>query len=338
MRILVLGGTGLTGPFIVRELIASGHDVVIFHRGETETDILPEVPHIHGQREHVADFLADFKRLAPDVILDMLPHNDRDASVVMDAFRGVAARVVGISSQDVYRAYDVLWRRDEGPIQAVPLTEDAGLRTRLYPDGPDYDKILAERIIMGDPALPGTVLRYPMVYGPNDGGRILGELQRMDADRPAIFLDQRLTRWRGPRGYAENVAHATVLAATDDRATGRIYNVADPEALSMFEWVEKIGEVANWRGQIIPLAAEQLPTHLRREHRWEQDWIVDTTRIREELGYTETVSLQEALRRTVAWWRTAPSDAVLPALVRTVEEEGYAAEDALFEVLEGRGV
>lgn len=333
MHVIILGGTSLTGPFIVRELHEQGHDVVVFHRGETEADVPVEVRHIHGHREQLTDFTTHFAGFALDVVVDMLPHNDRDAQAVLDVFRGIAGRIVGISSEDVYRAYDVLWHRDTGPTRAVPLTENADLCTSFYPDGSDRDKILAERIIMGDPALPGTILRYPMVYGPNDGGRILAELTRMDMGRPVILLDRQFATWRWSRGYAENVAHVTVLAVTNDRATGRIYNVAEPDAWSMQEWIEQLGEVAGWHGQVVSLPAEQLPAHLVSEHNWAQDWIVDTTRIREELGYVEPIPPAEALRRTVAWWRNAPPETPTPMRDSAVGDEALAAEDALLEIL-----
>ena len=51
MRILVIGGTGPTGPFIVNGLVERGHQVTIFHTGRHEVDSLPPpevVPHIHG--------------------------------------------------------------------------------------------------------------------------------------------------------------------------------------------------------------------------------------------------------------------------------------------------
>ena len=51
MRILVIGGTGPTGPYIVNGLVERGHDVTIFHTGRHEVDSLPPesvVPHIHG--------------------------------------------------------------------------------------------------------------------------------------------------------------------------------------------------------------------------------------------------------------------------------------------------
>ena len=48
MRVLVVGGTGPTGPHVVDGLCARGHDVTIFHRGTHELPTLADVEHVHG--------------------------------------------------------------------------------------------------------------------------------------------------------------------------------------------------------------------------------------------------------------------------------------------------
>jgi len=49
----------------------------------------------------------EFKRLA-QVVLDMIPYTEQDALATMSTFKGIAQRVVAISSMDVYRAYGVI--------------------------------------------------------------------------------------------------------------------------------------------------------------------------------------------------------------------------------------
>jgi nucleoside-diphosphate-sugar epimerase len=90
-----------------------------------------------------------------------------------------------------------------------------------------------EEAVMDDPAIPGTVLRLPMVYGPGDPlHRFFPLLKRFADGRSFILLADDLAAWRGPRGYVENVAHAIALAATSDQAAGRIYNVCEEPTLS----------------------------------------------------------------------------------------------------------
>lgn len=318
-----------------------GHEVTVFHRGQSEAGLPPEVRHIHhasvplGDRRHFADLAGQFAQLAAEIVLDMIPMTEQDARTLMSTFRGLARRVVAFSSEDVYRAYDRFRGTDPGPVDPVPLTEESPLREKLYPnrgdtprspDAPDrwmddYEKILVERVIMDDPDLPGTILRLPAVYGPPDH-RMFPYLKRMDDRRPAILLAERQAGWRWSRGYVENVAAAITLAVTNERAAGRIYNVAEPEALPEAEWVRRIGQAAGWKGEIVTLPKERMPAHLKSASNWDQHWAVDTSRIRQELGYKEPVPLDEALQRAVEGERAHPPETFDPA------QFDYAAEDA----------
>src|SRR5215471_16771798 len=130
MRILILGGTSLTGPYAVRRLHAIGHDVTVFHRGEHETDLPAGVPHLHGDFAHLPREASD---PAPDVVVHMWAMTEIDAESLVKRFRGVASRAVVISSGDVYRAYGRLTGLEPGAPDPIPLTEDAPLRESRYP-------------------------------------------------------------------------------------------------------------------------------------------------------------------------------------------------------------
>jgi nucleoside-diphosphate-sugar epimerase len=330
-RILIIGGTRFIGPHVVARLAEMGCEVAVFHRGRTHADLPAGVQRILGDRQYLADHIDEFRCLAPQVVLDMIPITERDAQVVLRTFRGIARRIVAISSQDVYRAYGRLLGVEAGPVDSIPLTEAAPLRTKLYPyrgEVPreagdprrwmdDYDKILVERTILGDPHLVGTVLRLPMFE----------YLKRMDDGRPVILLERGLARWRWTRGYVENVAAAIALAVTDERASGQVYNVGEAEALSMADWVRRIGAAAGWGGQVVVVSGERLPDHLRPDIHTEHHLVTASTRIREELGYGESVPQDEALRRTVAWERAHPPEKIDPG------QFDYAAEDAVLAEL-----
>ncbi len=336
MHILVIGGMRFIGRAVVRLLNEQGHEVAIFHR--THANVPAGVQRIFGDRSQLHASKQDFACFSPEVVLDMIPFVEKDARSVMDLFKGMARRVVAISSQDVYRAYGRLLRTEPGLADPVPLTEDSPLREKLYPYRgatlrpsedkqhwmDDYDKIPIERIIMSDPDLPGTILRLPMVYGPGDDQHRLFEyLKRMDDKRPAILLDAGVASWRWTRGYVENVAAAIVLAITNDRAIGRIYNVGEVRTLTIAEWVRAIADAADWKGNSITVPADRLPPHLVADMDTKQDLLVDTTRIRWELGYREPIELNEALTRTISWERANPPTEIDP------QQFDYAAEDAI---------
>jgi nucleoside-diphosphate-sugar epimerase len=86
MRIVVLGGTHLIGPHAVRWLVEMGHEVMVFHRGQTEASLPPSVRHLHGDRHHLSDFADDFRNLAPNVVLDLIPGAGRDGKTLVGLF------------------------------------------------------------------------------------------------------------------------------------------------------------------------------------------------------------------------------------------------------------
>ncbi len=104
MRILVIGGTQFIGLAVVRRLVEEGHEVTVFHRGETEPPELPAVAHIHGDLDRLSDLAATWRRLVPDAVIHMRLMSEAQAHEAVRAFRGAAGRLVAISSMDVYRA------------------------------------------------------------------------------------------------------------------------------------------------------------------------------------------------------------------------------------------
>jgi nucleoside-diphosphate-sugar epimerase len=336
MRILVIGGTNFMGPLVVHALSEQGNEVTVFHRGQTRADLPRGVKEILGDWRSLDEEVVELHRLAPEIVLDMIPFTEQDALEVVRIFTGIAQRLIAISSQDVYRAFGRVNGKETGPVESIPITEDSPLRQNLYPhrgetlrkeDDPekwqdDYDKILVERAVLGDANLPGTILRLPMVYGPGDyQHRLFSYLKRMDDKRSAILLDEAEAQWRWTHGYVENVAGAIALVVTDRRSTGRIYNVGEPFTFTMTEWIALIGQIAGWQGRIVSIPHGRLPEPLRFGINAEQDIVVDSSRIRRELGYKERVDIEESLRRTIAWERVNPPKEIDP------KEFDYALED-----------
>ena len=315
MRVFAIGATGFIGPHIVRQLVALGHEVTVLHRGQTDAMLPEEARRLLGDRDTLPDLRRELARIAPEVVIDVIPYTERHARSLLLAFRGIVGRVVALSSGDVYRNYDGLRGRAIGLPDPVPLGEDAPLREELYPyrgyDGlafehkDEYEKILVEGVVMGDPQLPGTVLRLPAMYGPGDRQhRIAPYLERMDKAERIIALEEGQAEWRWTRGYVENVAAAVVCAATDERAAGRIYNVGEEPAPTERQWIQRIADAGGWSGEIASVAAERMPANPKQSLDWRYALVFDTRRIRNELGFVEPVSCADAMERTVRWERS----------------------------------
>jgi nucleoside-diphosphate-sugar epimerase len=302
MRILVLGGTRFMGPFLVRDLAAGGHEVVVFHRGEHEQELPAE--HVHGDFADFDQHLPGLLAFEPETVVDMLAVLPTEASRV-GAFAGSARHAVVLSSADVYRAFGRAWRTEPGPPDPVPLTEDSPLRKRVV--NAKYDKVAVEAAVR-QLDLPVTVLRVAAVHGPGDyQHRLWPYLKRMDDGRPTILLDREVAHFYWARVYVENAAHAIALAATNERAGGRTFNVAEAMTLNETEWINAIAASTGWHGPVVAAPSSMLPEYLREDRfDFRQQYVLDTTRIRRELGYRELVGPFDAMHRTVDWERANP--------------------------------
>lgn len=101
LRILILGGTGFTGPFQVNYALARGHKITLFNRGKRPSPEWPgEVEQLHGDRN-----TGDLKSLEGrewDVCIDnptSLPFWVRDAGKVL---AGKVGHYLFISTISVY--------------------------------------------------------------------------------------------------------------------------------------------------------------------------------------------------------------------------------------------
>jgi nucleoside-diphosphate-sugar epimerase len=337
MKVFMIGGTGFIGRHVVTELARAGHEVIVLHRGKTRLAVSKGVTEVLGERSTLEEVGGQIRTFAPDVVVDMILSSAAQARATLRAFHGIACRVVAISSGDVYRATAILHRLESGPMEPVPVTEGSRLRTQTQAYSPealaaarkafpwidkDHDKVKVEGAISSDPALPATILRLPMVYGPGDPlHRLHPTVKRILDGRPAIVYEESYARWVTCPGYVDNVAHAIALATVSDAGAGRIYNVAERDPFTEGEWAAKAGAMLGWSGRVIAVPKHQTPAHLLEAGNLEQHLFVDSSRIRAELGYTEPVSVDEALRRTIEWEQANPPAGADPA------KFNYRAED-----------
>lgn len=333
VRVLILGGTSFIGPSVVRQLVDAGHDVTLFNRGQSAADLPEGVGRITGARADIGEYRNQFSALQPDVVLDMYAMSRNDAQLANDALTGIASRMVAISSLDTFQAFGRLIGTEPGPPADLPLTEESPAREKRYPyrgDDPrtdddaqrwrdNYDKLDVEDVVLGNPEMPGTILRLPMVYGPRDRQhRFRSFVRRMDDGRPAIPLAESMANWRSSWAFVDDIAAAAALAATDDRAAGRTYVLSETEHPTMAEIARTLAGMIGWQGEIITVPDEEMPQGMNLE----QDLVADSSHIRQQLGYSEVTSRDVALRQTIEWERTGGPE-------MNASELDYEREDEL---------
>jgi len=169
LRILILGGTGFTGPFQVRYALSRGHKVTVFNRGKTHPGQLPnDVEQLLGDRNGKLDAL---KNRPWDVVIDnptSLPVWVRDAAAIL---KGNVDRYVFISTVSVYadtnKGYDETGplAKYEGPDpyqETIEAMKASGYKT--------YGPLKALSEQEAEKAFPGKtlVIRPGLIVGPRD--------------------------------------------------------------------------------------------------------------------------------------------------------------------------
>ena len=254
MRILILGGTGFTGPFQVKYALSRGHKVTVFNRGKTHPGELPkEAEQLIGDRNGQLDAL---KGRQWDVLIDnptTLPVWVRDAAQIL---KGNVDRYVFISTISVYSDNSKPGMDESGPLAKYEGTDamketQATMRAsnfRLY--GPL--KVLSEA--EAEKWFPGKalIIRPGLIVGPGDesdrftywpvrvdrGGEILAPGNPTD---PVQFIDARdLGEWT-----IRMVEQGTtgIFNATGPKSTLTMQGMLDgikkvTKANSTFTWVD----------------------------------------------------------------------------------------------------
>jgi len=162
MRILVLGGTSFVGRAIAADALARDHEVTLFGRGRTGTDLFPGVPRLLGDRD-TGDYAA-LEHGSWDAVVDCSGYVPRHVGQAMDALRGRAGRYLFVSSHAVYRHEGLQPGSTEDWPRRAPVRDTEELDDRTY--GPL--KVACEDDVTARYGDRATIVRPGKVAGPHD--------------------------------------------------------------------------------------------------------------------------------------------------------------------------
>lgn len=303
MRVVVIGGTGHIGSYLVPRLVRAGHEVIVLARGERAPYHLDaawdSVRRVRVDREAedaAGTFGAQVAELGADAVVDLVCFTLESARALVSALRGHTGQLLHCGT---------IWVH--GPATAVPVTEDVA-RT---PFG-DYGvaKAAIEEYLLGPADLPSVVLHAGHIVGPgwepcNPVGNFdLSVFEALARGAEVVLPNFGLETLH--HVHADDVAQAFELAMSQPAAAGESFHVTSPQALTLRGYAEA---VAGWFGQEPRLEFEPYeqwakrvdPTHARVT--WEhiaRSPCMSIEKARTALGYAPRSSLR-ALRESVSW-------------------------------------
>ena len=243
MDILIIGGTGYMGKFVVQGLLDRGDRVTVFSRGSSRPDWWDRVEHIQGDRDDRPAFMAKLKGKKFDAVIDSQAYQKEDVQSCVETFRGNVGRYLLISTGSVYL---------EGTVDFLnhcPYSESDVDWTNLeydYPQGEDpyaVGKRHCEKWLQENSDVPYTIVRVPAVMGWDDPtGRMWWWVQRVVDGRGIIVPTDARGAFRTI--YSADAAMNFIRVLDAPNTINDTYYVAMPEIMTIERWAELICRAA----------------------------------------------------------------------------------------------
>lgn len=294
MNVLVIGGTAFFGKQCVEALLARGDRVTIFSRGGRRPPFWDRVAHIAGDRTDHAAFVTALRGKRFDVVVDNIAFVRTDVEAAVDALGGDIGDYILTSSGSVYPDASAYARMRPIREEAADLTLRGDL---AYAEG----KRECEQAALGQEAVPVTVLRPPIVQGPDDSSRRGWFWYQRIADGGPVIAPERYPSAAWRQVFSRDVAQAMLLAAGNPTAFGKTYNIASEEILTLEDFVRLSAEIIGRPDPVVRVSAERLareaswykPTYVHR-------FVMNISRIKADLGFAPTPG-RTWLEETVRW-------------------------------------
>ncbi|MFC1508307.1 NAD-dependent epimerase/dehydratase family protein [Candidatus Omnitrophota bacterium] len=247
MRIVIIGGTGHVGTYLVPRLVEAGHEIINVSRDNRQ----PYHPHTawnHVQQvsldrsaeESDGTFGKTIRTLYPDAVIDMICFTLDSARMLVNALRGQVQHFLHCGT---------IWVH--GHSVEVPTTEDR-IRQPFCRYG--IQKAAIETFLLRDARLnnfPATILHPGHIVGPgwaplNPAGNFNMEVFGKLARGETLTLPN-LGQETVHHVHADDVAQAFVKALFHwNTAVGESFHVASPKALTLRGYAEA---VSAWYGK-----------------------------------------------------------------------------------------
>jgi len=252
MRVIIIGGTGHVGTYLVPELVEAGHEVINLSRQQHQpyqaNSTWKKVRQVIVDRdleEIAGTFGGRVSELHPDVVIDMICFKLESARQLVEALRGQVQHFLSCGT---------IWVH--GPSKVVPTTEqqprepfgDYGIQKAAI-----EDYLLEQAHRHGFPA---TILHPGHIVGPgwvplNPAGHFNPVVFEKLARGEELTLPN-LGMETVHHVHADDVAQSFMKALANwNAAVGESFHVVSPAALTLRGYAEAI---ADWFGQ---------PTNLR---------------------------------------------------------------------------
>jgi UDP-glucose 4-epimerase len=291
VRVLVTGGSGFIGSHLVHRLTGLDADVHVVSRRPRHS---PGNPAWHVvDLTDLGECIELVKTVAPDVIFHLASavSGTRDIDLVvplMLANQAAAVNILTAVAKSAPPARVVLAGSIEEPHRGHDVTPHSPYAAAKWAASA-YARMFAA---LYDVRV--SVLQIAMVYGPAqpDLTKLVpyAALALLSGEPPQLSSGTRLVDWV----YVDDVVEALVRTASADGTIGRVFDVCSGRLVSIRDTVELLASIVG--GEVQPqfsAVADRPMDHAQRG---------DPRPAAELLNWKASTSLEDGLRKTVAWY------------------------------------
>lgn len=307
MRVLITGAGGYIGSACLREFVQHGWDVRATTRLPLPMPLLNGVENIYGlSLKEAIDWLPHLHGV--DVVLhlaavahqpDADPAEYHRVNVESTERLAIAAGQVGVSRFVFLSSVAVYGRKTK----IKPIDDD----TPFDPDGAyGQSKAHAEAIIAraaNGTKMSWSVLRPPLVYGPNAPGNFRRLVKAVEAGVPLPLAAAKM-----PRSYIglDNLVSAIIRVATHPCASNQGFVVSDGQDVSTAEMISLIAAGLGrpsrlwWAPESVLRLTAALLGRSTDAARLFDPLLIDSQKIKSQLGWQPLVGIEDGVRLAVA--------------------------------------
>jgi nucleoside-diphosphate-sugar epimerase len=335
MRILIIGGTGVLSQSIAIEAISNGHQVTILTDGKGAlSEPVGLERHIKVDRDNeiaLRQALVETGVESWDLVVDAICYRPEQADSLLSAIDGKSKHSIVISTAILYdHAID------------RPLQTDDRLATDLELGKYGREKVAMEKVWLqawDRNNHPVTILRPPHILG---AGAELGIVPLHNRDR---YIVNRLKNYQpllladGGKQmmqvvYSQDIAKVILATVGKQQTFGKIYNCANPEVITGYQYFKAIAELLN-----VDLQVKEIPSTKVCSSGW--GWVITTVSrildmrsLQQDIGCIPSTPLKESLRETLDYLLKRGNNHENPdSSLREVEEEIEAGGRNLHKVM-----
>lgn len=314
MKVLITGGAGFIGYYVVKELLNLGDEIIIYESFSNYIEpsksnyhnylkirlkeIEGKVNIVNGDIRDKELFFQTLKNYKPEAIINLaaLPIATMSNKYPEDSFeinlKGVAnilesIRKVDFINRFVYVSSSMVY----GDFHYNPADENHPLSPIEVYGGTKLAGEILTKVYNKQYGINYTILRPSAVYGPTDANRRITQIFVENAltNKPLVLHNGGESKL--DFSYVEDVAHGFVLALKSKNAENEVFNITRGEGRSLKELAEIIKKII----PDVKIEYKEVPNDEKRPERG----ALDISKARKLLDYNPKYSLEEGIKKYI---------------------------------------